>query len=430
MLNYYSMSLMKAIRVGTKTLRPWFNSKSGSSLDFRIKRASGCYVYDKNDNSIMDFTSGLMVTNLGHNNKFINSHMKKAIDNGLLYFPPSVLIDQRENLSERLVQLSPFSNGKVFYTNGGADANEAAVYFAKRHFKDFPKKNRILRFDKSFHGGSSYVSSYLGGDSRRNEKQSHYKFELNTDIMLPNPSLRDNGEQSIEKIKRIIKNQHKSIAAVMIEGSSGTAGCYVYPKGYYKKLEKLLRDHNILVIVDEVMSGFGRTGKMFAYEHYKGKPDIITMAKGITNGCVPMGATIISDKLAKDYEDTPVNNGLTYSGHPLACVAANICLNLYNDTLMEQVQKNELTIRSYLNYMALNYPQLIKEYRGIGQLYCIEFYDDNVAYIQKQLINKGVYTFFRDNNLYIAPPLIITDSELVNTLEKIDSVCMFANSHI
>jgi taurine--2-oxoglutarate transaminase len=424
------MSLTNTIRVGTKTLRPWFNTKTANTLDFNINRANGCYIYDKNDTPIMDFTSGLMVTNLGHNNSIINARMKQEIDNGLLYFPPSVLSEERETLSDNLIKLSPHPDGKVFYTNGGADANESAVYFAKRHFKELPKKNRILRFDKSFHGGSSYISSYLGGDSRRNEKQSHYKFELNTDIMLPNPSLRDNGKRSIEMIERIIQNQHNSIAAIMIEGSSGTAGCYVYPYGYYNKLEKMARDHNILVIVDEVMSGFGRTGKMFAYEHYNGTPDIITMAKGLTNGCVPMGAAIISSKLAKDYEETPVNNGLTYSGHPLACVAANVCLHLYTDELLEQVRKNGDTIRGYLNYMALNYPQLIKEYRGMGQLYCIEFYDDNVAYIQKALMDKNVYTFFRDNNLYIAPPLIISDAELVHTLEKLDSVCMFANSHM
>jgi taurine--2-oxoglutarate transaminase len=424
------MSLTNTIRVGTKTLRPWFNTKTANTLDFNIKRANGCYIYDKNDTPIMDFTSGLMVTNLGHNNSIINARMKQEIDNGLLYFPPSVLSEERETLSDNLIKLSPHTDGKVFYTNGGADANECAVYFAKRHFKELPKKNRILRFDKSFHGGSSYISSYLGGDSRRNEKQSHYKFELNTDIMLPNPSLRDNGKRSIEMIERIFQNQHNSIAAIMIEGSSGTAGCYVYPYGYYNKLEKMARDHNILVIVDEVMSGFGRTGKMFAYEHYNGTPDIITMAKGLTNGCVPMGAAIISSKLAKDYEETPVNNGLTYSGHPLACVAANVCLHLYTDELLEQVRKNGDTIRGYLNYMALNYPQLIKEYRGMGQLYCVEFYDDNVAYIQKALMDKNVYTFFRDNNLYIAPPLIISDAELVHTLEQLDSVCMFANSHM
>jgi len=424
------MSFTNSIRSGTKTLRPWFNTKTATTLDFSIKRANGCYVYDKNDNPIMDFTSGLMVTNLGHNNKLINMRLKNEIDKGLLYFPPSVLTEERENLSENLINISPYTNGKVFYTNGGADANEAAVYFAQRHFKDNPQKNRILRFDKSFHGGSTYISSYLGGDSRRNEKQGHFKFNLNTDIMLPNPSLRDDGNSSMEKIERIINNQHKSIAAIMIEGSSGTAGCYVYPKGYYENLEKLAKDNNILVIVDEVMSGFGRTGKMFAYEHYNGNPDIITVAKGLTNGCVPMGAAIISSKLCKDYEEIPINNGLTYAGHPLACAAANICLDLYNEKLLEQVRKNGETISSYLNYMAFNYPKLIKDYRGIGQLYCVEFYDDNVSYVQKALLDNGVYTFFRENNLYIAPPLIISDTELVQTMEKMDEVCLFAYSHI
>ena len=424
------MSFTRSIKHGTKTLRPWFNTKTGTSLDFNIKKADGCYIYDKNNNHIMDFTSGLMVTNLGHNNKWINNQMKKSIDSGLLYFPPSVITDERERLSNKLIDISPYSNGKVFYTSGGADANEAAVYFAKHHFNNELKKSRIMRFDKSFHGGSTYISSYLGGDSRRNEKQGHYKFELNTDIMLPNPSLEDGGRRSIEQIERIIKNQHKSIAAIMIEGSSGTAGCYVYPNGYYKKLETLAKDHNILVIVDEVMSGFGRTGKMFAFEHYDGKPDIITMAKGLTNGCVPMGAAIISDELSKNFEEEPVNNGLTYSGHPLACVAANASLELYDSNLFNQVQKNGHTIRSYLNYLAFNYPQLVKDYRGIGQLYCVEFYDGNISYIHKALLDNGIYTFFRDNNLYIAPPLIITDSELVRTLEKLDEICLFAYSHL
>lgn len=423
------MSLTNAIRQGTKTLRPWFDIKSGTTFDFSIKKARGCYFYDKNNNPIMDFTSGLMVTNLGHNNKFINKKMKKSIDSGLLYIPPSILTDEREKLSKRLISLSPFKDGKVFYTNGGADSNEAAMYFVKRHFKNNKKKNRVLRFNKSFHGGSTYMSSYLGGDSRKDEKLSHFHFNFKSDSILPNPLLSDNGKQSLKEITKIIKQNHDSIAAILIEGSSGTAGCYVYPDGYYNKLEKLAKNHNILVVVDEVMSGFGRTGKLFGYQHYNGKPDIITLAKGLTNGCVPMGATMISDKLSKDYKDFPVNNGLTYSGHPLACAAANACLDLYNDDLLSEVRKNEETIKDYFTYLVDVYPNIVKEYRGIGQLYCLEFYDGHVDYIQRSLLNKGVYTFYRDNNLFIAPPLTISESELRETLQKINEVLMFVYSH-
>lgn len=424
------MSLTNAIRIGTKTLRPWFNTQTGSSLDFSIKIANGCYIYDKTNRPIIDFTSGLMVTNLGHNNSYINNYMKRAINSGLTYFPPSVLTDEREELSEKLINISPYSNGKVFYTSGGADANEAAVYFAKHHFKDTPKKSRILRFDKSFHGGSTYISSYLGGDARRAEKLSHYSFELNTDIMMPNPSMSDNGKSSIEKIEEIIHNEHETIAAILIEGSSGTAGCYIYPPGYYTKLETIAKRHNILVIVDEVMSGCGRTGKMFAFEHSNGKPDIITMAKGITNGCVPMGATIISEEISRGFKEEPVNNGLTYSGHPLACAAANASLDLYSTKLLKKVKRNSKVLKRRLNYIQLSYPELVTDVRGIGHLYCIEFEENNVYYIHKALLKKGVYTFFKNNNLFIAPPLIISETELITTLEKIDQVCFSAHSHM
>ena len=125
------MSLTTMRRV-SKTLRPWLNTKTGTSLDFNIKSANGSYIYDKNNNPIIDFTSGLMVTNLGHNNKYINNHIKSALKTGLTYFPPSVLTTERERLSERLVDLS-LEGGKVFYTNGGADANEAAIYLSLIH---------------------------------------------------------------------------------------------------------------------------------------------------------------------------------------------------------------------------------------------------------------------------------------------------------
>jgi len=420
------MSVINKFGKGIRTLRPWFNTNSSNKLDFTLKNAKGVYLYDNNNNKIIDFTSGLMVTNLGHNNKYINNKMIETINNGLLYFPPSVLTDEREKLSSRLIDKCNIKNGKVFYTNGGADANEAAIYFIKQHFKDISQKSRILRFENSFHGGSTYLSSYLGGDNRRNDKTLHFKIPFNNDAIMPNPI--NNGMESLNKIESIFKKDHQNIAAILLEGSSGTAGCYVYPKDYYKKLETLAKKFNILVIVDEVMSGFGRTGKLFGYQNYDGNPDIITMAKGLTNGCVPMGAVILSEELSNNFKLDPVNTGLTYSGHQLACATANSCLDLYTDELFQQVKNNEKTLETYFRYFKLSYPHLIKDYRGIGQLYCIEFYDNYIININKKINENNIYTFFRDNNLFIAPPLIITNKELIKTLEKLDYIFSFHNN--
>ena len=424
------MSMINSVRKGIKTLRPWFNTSTGTTLDFQMKNAKGPYIHCSNNKKIMDFTSGLMVSNLGHNNKYINNKMIETIDNGLLYFPPSVLTDEREKLSSRLIYKSNITDGKVFYTNGGADANEAAIYFVKQFFNnksDKSDKSRILRFQNSFHGGSTYMSSYLGGDNRRNDKDLHFKIPFKDDAIMPNPI--GNGKDSLDKIEKLFNKEHQKIAGILIEGSSGTGGCYIYPNNYYNKLETLAKKYNILVIVDEVMSGFGRTGKLFGYQNYNGNPDIITMAKGLTNGCVPMGAVILSKEISKDFEVNSVNTGLTYSGHQLACATANACLDLYTDELFHQVKKNEKTIESYLRYFKISYSHLIKDCRGIGQLYCIEFYDNYVFNIHKNLIENNVFTFFKGNNLFIAPPLIISEMELIETLEKLDYSLSCSNNY-
>ena len=233
------------------TLKPWITTKSNHFLDLSIKSASKCHYILEDNTKIVDFSSGLMVTNLGHNNKYINQRMKDFIDKGLLYAPPSILIEEREKLSQRLIEISPIEKGKVFYTNGGADANESAVYFAKNSSKK--SSNRILRFRNSFHGGSSYIASYLGGDKRRDAKLNHFNLDLIGDNILPNPKMSDRGEESLQMIKQIFEREYKSICGILIEGSSGTGGIYTYPKDYLNSLGNLAKKYDILIIVDEVM---------------------------------------------------------------------------------------------------------------------------------------------------------------------------------
>lgn len=412
-----------------KTLKPWSNITSNHLLDFSIKRASGSYYILKDNSKIVDFSSGLMVTNLGHNNKYINKKMKKFIDKGLLYSPPSIFIDEREKLSQRLIENSPIKNGKVFYTNGGADANESSIYFARNNKKN--KGNRILRFEKSFHGGSSYISSFLGGDKRRNQKLNHFNLDIQIDNILPNPSMIDNGKKSLEIIENILNKNSNNICAVLIEGSSGTGGIYTYPENYLNQLDILFKKHNILVIVDEVMSGFGRTGKMFAVEHSNLKPDMITMAKGLTNGNIPMGGVIISEELCNNYKDDIVWNGLTYSGHPLACVTANACLDLYlknNKEVIRNCDNLGKILQTKLKIYKEKYPEIIKDVRGIGLLSCIEFKDEYLKLVIKKLYEKRINTFSNDNNLFIAPPLNIDEKLFLETMDKIEDILIEINN--
>lgn len=405
------------------TLKPWITTKSNHFLDLSIKSASKCHYILEDNTKIVDFSSGLMVTNLGHNNKYINQRMKDFIDKGLLYAPPSILIEEREKLSQRLIEISPIEKGKVFYTNGGADANESAVYFAKNSSKK--SSNRILRFRNSFHGGSSYIASYLGGDKRRDAKLNHFNLDLIGDNILPNPKMSDRGEESLQMIKQIFEREYKSICGILIEGSSGTGGIYTYPKDYLNSLGNLAKKYDILIIVDEVMSGFGRTGKMFGIEHSDIKPDIITIAKGLTNGNIPMGGVIVSDRINKEFEDNIVNNGLTYSGHPLACVTANACLDLYllNDRkVIRNCDNLGKILNTKLSIYREKYSEIINDTRGIGLLSCIEFREGVLSKVVTKLQENKINTFANDNNLFIAPALIMNKKMLLETLDKLEDI--------
>ena len=414
--------LYRSTHKSSRTMIPW--SKQSIYNQMPITHANGCYIYN-HSKEIMDFTSGLMVVNLGHNNKYIQEGFHQHTKTGIGFVNSFFETEEREKLSERLIDITN-KNGKVFYTNGGADANETAMYIASDYHKMIQSDGyRILSFQKSFHGGSTIGASLISGDYRKKDKSSLYSLQFES--IMPNPSLNDNGKQSLQKIERLF--QLNDVAAILIEGSSGSAGCYQYPHNYLLKLEKICRDYNVLIICDEVMSGWCRTGDLFAYQYHKINPDIITTAKGITSGYVQLGAVVVSKQISSIYHNRPIMSGLTYFGHPLACTIANRCMDLYleNDQMMIKKVKYKGNYLRKLGKELETDINIVREFRNHGLLGCIDLHITDTLILEQissDLLKNGVYCYRRQNMIFTAPPLIISKQEIYNTFQIIRYVLL------
>ena len=396
--------------------------KQRNLLLTNITHAQNCYIYN-NQKKIIDFTSGQMAVNLGHNNQYIMNGIKEHLNTGISYTPPSFGTYQREKLSSRIIDLT-HKKGKVFYTNAGADANETAIFIAQEYMNiNNVDKKKIISFKKSYHGGSTIASSLITGDSRRESKTKYYNMELHP--ILDNPNLEDNGNYSINQIEEVFKKG--DVCGILFEGSSGTAGCILYPKDYLDRLEKLCEKYNVLKICDEVMSGWGRTGSLFAYQKYNIKPDIITTAKAITSGYIPLGAVIVNEKVSDIFEDYPIFHGLTYSGHILSCTIANKCLDLYtqNDSkIIKEVSQKKILIETYCRVIVQEC-KIIKDFRNHGMLGCLEINSNDISMhekISKELLDNGIFCLRIRNNIFIAPPLTIDYNDIIKTLMKMRNI--------
>lgn len=400
------------------TFIPWAAKQGVKPIT--ILGANKSFIFSKTKKYV-DMTSGLMVVNLGHNNNYIKKAFNQQLDTGLTYVPSMFGNYHRDKLSSRLLDLTN-KQGKVFYGLGGADVNETAMFMCLE-YQSFNNqfKSKILTFDKSYHGGSSIISSLLGGDKRKIDKQLY--FDLPNLIHVPNPSMSDNGKHSINSISKHINSG--KVAGIMIEGSSGSAGCIQYPNGYLNKIQKLCSQNDVTLIVDEVMSGWGRTGKLFGYNHSDIDPDIIVTAKGLTCGYSPLGALIVDNKISQLYDDNTLNSGLTYYGHPVSCAVANNCLDLYVENDMEVIKyAYELgdTIHTLAKDIVDKYSCLV-EFRGNKLLGCFEFKkDETIQKANTLLLENGVFCYNRNKLLFIAPPINTEYKVIKDVFEIIDNI--------
>jgi taurine--2-oxoglutarate transaminase len=301
------------------TVFAWSKQKGISPI--AVKSAKGVYMYDYDDKRYIDFSSGLMNVNIGHGNQRITEAVVKQMQE-VSYVTPYCITKVRGELGKKLAEICPGDLNKAFFTLCGATSNEAAIKLARL----YTGRHKILSRYQSYHG-ATYGTLSVGGDPRKLPDDSQqapnfvhidipyrYRWNHNEESMLTD---------SVAQLERVIAYEGPgNIAAIMLEGESGTSGCLQYPVGYLAAVREICDKHGILIIIDEVMSGFGRTGKWFGFENHGIVPDMVTMAKGITSGYIPFGCLMVTDKIASRYDDTVLATGMTYAAHPVGCAAA------------------------------------------------------------------------------------------------------------
>lgn len=415
---------------------PWLK---GNTEPIPIEKAEGIFFYDFNGKKYYDMSSQLSCVNIGYGNEDVIQAINDQVKT-LPYIAPAYASAPRSELAKMLVELAPDNIAKVFLTCGGSDANEAAINMART----YTGRSKIFSRYRSYHG-STLGSGNLSGDPRRFALEhpaatGFVKFQdpyvYRSDIPFKNDQ--EASAYYINKIKEQIAYEGAvNIAAIFVESITGANGVIIPPDGYLQGIRKICDENGILMICDEVMAGFGRTGKMFAFEHWNVKPDIITFAKGVTSGYVQLGGIMISKEIAKFYEDKVFQYGLTYSGHSLACAAGVACVNYYKkEGLLENTQKVGKVLGELLEEIKQKH-KCVGDVRYIGLFAAVEFVKDKetkeplVPYADQSgtmgkiiglLKERGFATFGRENNINIAPPLIITEEQLREAMKIFDEV--------
>ena len=391
-----------------------------------VDRAEGVYFYTTDGRRILDFNSQLMSVNIGHSHPKVLDAMKKALDQ-LIYVFPGTATKQRARLSKKLADIVPGDINRFFFTLGGAEANENAIRAARLYTGRF----KVLSRYRSYHGGTN-AAMQLTGDPRRWANEPGMPGVIR--VMDPRPYKYSFGETEAEQTQRnleyleevITYEGPQNIACMFIEPVTGTNGILPPPAGYLAGLRSLLSEHGILLICDEVMAGFGRTGKMFAFEHGGIQPDIITMAKGLTSSYIPLGAMGVSDAIGDFFEDHVFWGGLTYNSHAFALATAEAVIDvLIGEGLIENAARMEGVMREEMDRLTKKHPS-VKEGRAIGLFGMIDVQRNRqgeplapyngshpaMAALGKKFLEKGLFTFVRWSSFMCNPPLCITEEQL------------------
>ncbi|MEV6107936.1 aspartate aminotransferase family protein [Streptomyces sp. NPDC051940] len=404
-----------------------------------ITRAEGSYVWDGQGNRLLDFSSQLVNTNIGHQHPYVVEAIA-AQARTLATVAPQHANDQRSEAARLITERAPGELNKVFFTNGGADANEHAVRMARLT----TGRPKVLSRYRSYHGGTETAIN-LTGDPRRwaNDKgdagvvhffgpylyRSH--FHATTEA--------EECARALAHLEQVIQLEGpQTIAAVLLEAIPGTAGIMIPPPGYLRGVRELCDRYGIVFIVDEVMTGFGRTGSWFFCAEEGVEPDLLTFAKGVNSGYVPLGGVVISDRIAQEFAHRPYPGGLTYSGHPLACAAAVAAITVMErDGIVENARRiGEEVFAPELAALAARHPS-VGEVRGRGVFWAVELVADRetrepvaptggTSQVMAAAVGAckelGLLPFANSNRLHLVPPCIVTEAEAREGLGIVEKV--------
>jgi taurine--2-oxoglutarate transaminase len=411
------------------TLFEW--SAQSKADPIPVARAKGVYFWTPEDKRFIDFNSQLMCVNIGHGDDRVIAAIQQQAA-ALAYANPFMATEPRARLGAKLAEITPGDIDTFFFTNGGAEANENAVKLARM----FTGRHKIIARYRSYHGGTGGAIT-LTGDPRRWAAEPGLPGIIH--VLDPYHGVArgwDTADEWLALVEETIELEGpQTVAGIIIEPVTGTNGVLVPPDGLLQGLRTLCNRHGILLIADEVMSGFGRTGRWFAVDHWGVVPDLISMAKGLTSAYVPLGAVGMRRHIAEHFQDRVFWGGLTYNSHPLGCAAALATIAVYEeDELIDNAATRGVEMRQLLADLESKHPS-VGVTRSIGLFGIVELVrhrttrepmapfngtSPEMAALARFFRDEGLYTFVRWNTFFTNPPLCVTQAELREGFDIID----------
>lgn len=428
-----------------------FHSWSAQDLidPLAVAGAQGSYFWDYEGNRFLDFSSGLVFTNIGYQHPKVVAAIQEQAGK-LATFAPAFAVEARSEAARLIAERTPGDLDQIFFTNGGAEAVENAVRMARVH----TGRTKVLSAYRSYHG-STAAAINLTGDPRRwaSDNGSAGVVRFWAPFLYRTPFYAENEAQECERAlahleSTIAYEGPQAVAAIILETIPGTAGIMTPPPGYLQGVREICDRYGIVFILDEVMAGFGRAGTWFAADLYDVVPDLMTFAKGVNSGYVPLGGVAISGKIAETFAKRPYPGGLTYSGHPLACAAAVATLQVMEE---EGVVENAArlgaeVVEPELRRLAERHPS-VGEVRGVGMFWALDLVKDRetheplvpynatgeanapMAAFGAAAKKRGLWPFINMNRTHVVPPCTVTEEELKEGFAALDEALTVADEH-